>query len=490
MATSPDQGNEALAGPANAARVALAQAINELNSGTGTRDAVEAALRALAPDEIVGEIYVAKVTDNGVLNQVWQGKSVTERNDAMIFIASSLNPGDIDRIQTAAEGRLNPSRDAGGLESAVLASTDGGDCRVEAVVEYDHRRVGEHLRAQIQDADFPIVKVPFIGKAEPFAGGHVPTGTAELSVEELRLHLTEALNVVLEGPPGTGKTHMAEALIDGFEGAERLDTVLAAQNDPTDEEPLKGPSLVWEMVQFHPSYAYEDFVRGLRTKADGSYDLAVVEGILPAMCEVAAARGDKPTLLIIDEINRADVASVFGETIFAIDPSHRNAEVRLRDSGEGAGRDSLAVPANLYILATMNTADRSISKLDVAIRRRFRFLEMAPSQEALKAYYKGDEHAFAKAVALMEAVGGAVEDRDLKPGHSYFMAAAATVADWRDAMIDKMLYEVRPLLEEYSEEGRAVRQVMLPGATDLDLVTAEPEAIREHLATWLELDAQ
>ena len=174
------------------------------------------------------------------------------------------------------------------------------------------------------------------------------------------MSLNERKQVVLEGPPGTGKTFLVQHLLEAC-------GVVEGQS---------------ALVQFHPTYSYEDFVEGFRPTAttDGSgASLSVTPGPLKRIADEARNAQGKPFVLVIDEINRANIAKVFGELYFLLE--YRDSEIELLYS-EG---ERFSLPDNLFIIGTMNTADRSIALLDAAMRRRFVFLSMDTDEPALAA---------------------------------------------------------------------------------------------------------
>jgi MoxR-like ATPase len=233
--------------------------------------------------------------------------------------------------------------------------------------------------------------------------------------------------VILQGPPGTGKTWLAE----------RVAEQLAAASDV-------------KLVQFHPAYAYEDFVRGIvaKTSEQGSLEYQAENKTLAEFAKLAAAAPEgQYFVLIIDEINRANLPSVLGELIYALE--YRGKRVESLYADVETGDRGLILPENLLIIGTMNTADRSIGHLDYAIRRRFAFVTVLPEEEIIAD--EAGRKLFREVAALFEKERLALEfEREqVQPGHSYFM----TKADKGLSLKQKLDYEVRPLLREYLRDG-------------------------------------
>lgn len=254
-------------------------------------------------------------------------------------------------------------------------------------------------------------------------------------------------NLILYGPPGTGKTReMQRRMNEAFDNGE-----------------------VYEFVAFHPSYSYEDFVGGLRpVVAPGGQGLTVTfqPGPFLRLCDKAHKTPSEQFTLFIDEINRANVAKVFGELIALIEPSKRvlagsRPNRHLADDSLWVtvpGLDvPLGVPQNLNIVATMNTADRSIAMMDIALRRRFRFQECPPEPKRIEPAMVGTINL----PTLLQCLNDRLEyllDRDHAIGHAVFMGITSL------AELQKVLAQsVIPLLQEYFFEDMEKVRLVLTG---------------------------
>ena len=246
--------------------------------------------------------------------------------------------------------------------------------------------------------------------------------------------------MILQGPPGTGKTRAAEFVV-----AEMLEVDGSKMDSPE----YRGKR--WDIVQFHPSYGYEDFVRGVRVKTEnGNAIYETVDRHFGVMAKRAFDNPGDKHCLIIDEINRANVAAVLGELIYGLE--YRGDKITTQYA-VGENKFSLVVPKNLFVIGTMNTADRTIGHIDYAVRRRFAFRTLLPDRAVVE-NNSGATSAlslFDKVSALFDEKNGCMSDDfdadEVAVGHSYFLA------DDDDALRDKMLFQVVPILKEYLRDG-------------------------------------
>jgi 5-methylcytosine-specific restriction protein B len=241
------------------------------------------------------------------------------------------------------------------------------------------------------------------------------------------------------------------------------------------------------VVTFHPSFGYEDFIRGIRPVVDpesGESRFAMVDGVFKQICEEARANPGKRYALFIDEINRANLAKVFGELITLIEIDKRAAydeagrlirgmEVQLPGSVDEGDLRGFGVPVNLDLYGTMNTADRSIALLDIALRRRFEFIERAPDYTAINETIEGVHLG-----ALLRRINDRLEyllDRDHRIGHAYF-THLESLDDLRNCFEQKIL----PLLQEYFfDDASRVAMVLSTPVGDgfLKADTQSPESL-------------
>jgi 5-methylcytosine-specific restriction enzyme B len=294
----------------------------------------------------------------------------------------------------------------------VVPKTDSAKARsiVQAFLDlYAYERRWEPLKGAKTEAEVFVASLNAAWLSSP-------------SIEEITRLLEQRRFVVLEGPPGTGKSRAAEQIL---------------------REKYDGNGLV---TQFHPSTTYEDFVAGLSPDvADTSLRFAARKGHLLQAAERAAS---KPALLVVDEVNRADLGRVLGEAIYLLEADAAAPRtVQLPHAIEG--RQTFELPQRLHILATMNTADRSVARMDLAIRRRFAFVTVMPDRQVV------EEHSTPTGLSLFDALCDVFvefapdEALALLPGHSYFIAADRDEA----ALRVRLRHELLPLIDEYVREG-------------------------------------
>ena len=253
--------------------------------------------------------------------------------------------------------------------------------------------------------------------------------------------LEDKRQVIFYGPPGTGKTYVAK----------RIARHLADEN----ENRVK-------LVQFHPSYAYEDFVQGYRpVDANGQLSYKLAQGPLMEAADTARGEPDAKHFLIIDEINRGNLGKVFGELYYLLE--YRDERIRLQYSDR-----RFSLPDNLYVIGTMNTADRSIALVDLALRRRFYFVEFHPDAPPVKGvlarFLEGKGLADMKWVAaFVDEANKELDDHEAAIGPSHFMKSSLD----KDMAGRIWKHAVRPYVEERLQDDRqAVRRERLQKLDD------------------------
>ena len=280
--------------------------------------------------------------------------------------------------------------------------------------------------------------------------GRQPYSTADLiasgvflteeDLEQLLERLQSKKAMILQGPPGVGKTFMVRKLA-------------YALMKEIDNDRL-------EMVQFHQSYSYDDFVRGYRPVPGKAGSFVLQNGIFFEFCQKAIREPDREYVFIIDEINRGNISQIFGELLMLIEPDKRGPEYALPLAYRTEDEPAFYVPPNLYLIGLMNVADRSLAMVDYAMRRRFVFITLKPQYESeLFSQWlteRGmDPHLVQTIVERMSRLNQEIREDPLlgenyEIGHSFFLPKGDNFAG-----LDKTWYrrvvrtEIIPLLKEY-----------------------------------------
>lgn len=307
-------------------------------------------------------------------------------------------------------------------------------------------------------SDSPVDLPSSDPQGEPYTVASIREDGGFVSESDLGMmleRLSTKKNIILQGPPGTGKTWLAR----------RLGWALCDE---------RGTSRV-QVVQFHPSLSYEDFVRGWRPTANG---LELTDGPFMEMCERTSTEPEIPYVLVIEEVNRGNPAQVFGELLTLMEADKRTCDYAMRLAYPREG-ERFFVPPNLHIIGTMNVADRSLAIVDMALRRRFAFIEISPSfgedwvlhvsglgydLELLEIYGK-------RLKKLNELItNDPVLGRQYCIGHSFFTPSVALqntgldTQKWWRRVIET---DIKPLLEEYwfdrPEEAEKASSQLLGG---------------------------
>ncbi|MGJ4916165.1 AAA family ATPase [Bradyrhizobium sp. HKCCYLRH2060] len=278
--------------------------------------------------------------------------------------------------------------------------------------------------------------------------------------------------VILYGPPGTGKTYRALAVANELAARHAFRKSFVDLTEPERGTVTDGDGLV-RVCTFHPGWGYEDFIEGLRpTTVNGQMVFEPRDGIFKRLCADAAKQSTRNFFLVVDEINRGDLPRIFGELLTTIEYDKRDRQITLPVTGT-----LFSVPKNVFIIGTMNTADRSISIMDTALRRRFGFVELMPESNLLAGRKAGGLllGAWLDALNARLRVYLKRDARNLQIGHAYLMPPQpiTSVAEFSRVLRDDII----PLLEEYCYDDFGMLRDILGG----ELVDVEFGRIREDI---------
>lgn len=402
----------------------------------------------------------------------WRCSSSKPREGDRVFLIRTGNPpkgvvavGKITRAPYEAEHWEQARADAGETTRFVDVAFDSvRDAMTDEIVpleELQTREPGQEWNPQSSGIEIKAKAARILERLwkalPPIESGATAPEDEAGSVDASPKKLAPPLNLILYGPPGTGKTHRL-----------KNDYLPRYQDEAGDR---------FEFVTFHQSYAYEDFVEGIRPVTEkGAVTYEVRPGVLKRLCNRARRAPDKRFALFIDEINRGNVAKVFGELITLVEVDKRiridasgnrlasckGLEVTLPYSGERFG-----VPANVDVIGTMNTADRSIALLDSALRRRFRFEELTPKPELLESIDDSEGNAIdlRQLLQAMNARLSRLLHRDQTLGHSYFYHVKSF-----DELRRVFAREILPFLQEaFYDDWRQIRYVLADQAVEEEL---------------------
>lgn len=276
--------------------------------------------------------------------------------------------------------------------------------------------------------------------------------SGEKMKEEIINILKNKKQIILQGAPGTGKTYssseIAVKLIDGNVPSDRAE-LMKRYKELVDKEQIF-------FTTFHQSMDYEEFVEGIKpeTTSDNKIIYKLKDGIFKKACKSAE---NNKVVLIIDEINRGNISKIFGELITLLEVDKRKGRENEIEVILPYSKEKFSVPDNLYIIGTMNTADRSIGYIDYALRRRFAFITIKADKLAIEKYYNDNKNSDCKDKAInlfdkiekliKENINEEFEADDIMIGHSYFMAQNF------EELQNKLEYEIKPLLLEYFKDG-------------------------------------
>lgn len=267
------------------------------------------------------------------------------------------------------------------------------------------------------------------------------------------------LNTILYGAPGTGKTY---STIE--KSLEIIDSKFLKENKNSRSELKTGFDALVEsgeirFVTFHQSFSYEEFVEGIRADTkEGQINYSVENGIFKTICKEAEKNPDEKYVLIIDEINRGNISKIFGELITLIEESKRFGNEEALTVTLPYSKELFSVPKNLYIIGTMNTADRSLALMDTALRRRFDFIEMPPKPELLEGVLVEGLN-IKEMLETMNKRITVLYDREHTLGHAFFMPLkdSPTIETLAQIFEKKII----PLLQEYFfDDWRKIRMVL------------------------------
>lgn len=334
--------------------------------------------------------------------------------------------------------------------------------------------------------------------ASPHLPQNIPVRLTGIS-GRIQIVLERKGQVILYGPPGTGKTYWAETTACELSARQIFGKSFGKLNQHQRQRVFGSSTSSVQLCTFHPAYGYEDFLEGYRPQVlNDQMTFVRQSGIFKQLCELARKDATNNYYLIIDEINRGDIPRIFGELLTLLEKDKRGKSILLPLSGT-----EFSVPANVFVIGTMNTADRSIALLDSALRRRFGFVEMLPDPTVLSSSVIEGIPLGLWLVELNQRILQFVgrDARNLQIGHAYFLDNGKPITEL--SKFARVLREdIIPLLEEYcyedygalrrilgtaliDENSQTIRQELFEPGSESDLIQAllEPTPDLTTLAT-------
>lgn len=321
---------------------------------------------------------------------------------------------------------------------------------------YKFERIGVYE----DKTEFTATPGVYSAEGEETGRSTVTATPADSMITELTRIARSKKNIILQGAPGTGKTYNTEALsvsiAEGASFGSYGDEKLLHQ----EYQSLISSNQI-SFVTFHQSMDYETFIQGIGTELAKNHSGKVTginyktkDGIFLKICEEAKSNPEKPYILIIDEINRGNIAKIFGELITLIELDKRLGSNHAITATLPYSSTPFGVPENLYIIGTMNTTDRSVGSIDYALRRRFVFYTIKANRDIIDKNVKNGT-VRKKALKLYDAIRTFLDNdaeadmdiEDLMVGHSYFLAAS------EEELEDNFEYGIKPLIWEYQKDG-------------------------------------
>ena len=277
------------------------------------------------------------------------------------------------------------------------------------------------------------------------------------------------LNQILYGVPGTGKTYSTTSYAVAICNNKKLDELGNYTDTKRKYDELKATGRI-AFTTFHQSYGYEDFIESIKpTVINGNISYEVAGGVFKKFCDNARIRQQDNFVFIIDEINRGNISKIFGELITLIEDDKREEMTVILPCSQ----EEFTVPRNVYIIGTMNTADRSIALMDTALRRRFNFIEMMPRPELLSDNIDGVN--LQKLLTMLNTRIENLYDRDHLIGHAYFIKCK-TLSDVKEAFLNKII----PLLQEYFyDDYERIQKVLGDKIVSLEPYRINVEALND-----------